>query len=146
MVCPGTYHEQVVVTKPVSLKGQHAIIDEAGVTPGLQLTLPGLGTKTIYAAVVMVSSGIRFSGFKVTNAQGEGILAAGLGHVITGISISHSAVVHNDLGGGVPNTPYFQCEEMGPVPGDCGEGVHFTGVAIRRSRTISSPSTPAGCC
>jgi hypothetical protein len=115
--------------KPVSLEGRRATIDEAGVTPAFQVTLPGLGTKTIYAAVVMVSSGIRFSGFKVTHAQGEGILAAGLGSELTGISISRSAVVHNDLGFGVPNTPYFQCQAMGPVPGDCGEGVHFTGVA-----------------
>lgn len=130
VVCRGTYHEQVVVTKPVSLKGQHAIIDEAGVNPGLQLTLPGLGKQTIFAGVVIFSSGVRFSGFKVTNAQGEGILAAGLGHVISGISISHSAVVHNDLGGGVPpKSKYFECAEQGEVPGDCGEGVHFTGVA-----------------
>ena len=35
-------------------------------------------------------------GFTVTHAQGEGILAAGLGRELTGISISHSAVVHND--------------------------------------------------
>jgi pectin methylesterase-like acyl-CoA thioesterase len=79
VVCPGAYHEQVVVTKPVSLQGLRATIDEAGVTPTFQVTLPGLGTQTIYAAVVMVSSGIRFSGFTVTHAQGEGILAAGLG-------------------------------------------------------------------
>ena len=129
VVCPGTYHEQVVINKPVSLRGQRATIDETGVTPGFQVTLPGLGTKTIYAAVAMVSSGIRFSGFTVTHAQGEGILAAGLGRELTGISISHSAVVHNDLGFGDPNSPYFQCQAMGPEPGDCGEGVHFIGVA-----------------
>jgi hypothetical protein len=129
VVCPGTYHEQVVVTKPVSLEGQRATIDEAHVTPTFQVTLPGLGTQTIYAAVVMVSSGIQFSGFTVDHAQGEGILAAGLGGDISGISISDSAVVHNDLGFGVPNSPYFQCAAMGQAPGDCGEGVHFTGVA-----------------
>jgi nitrous oxidase accessory protein NosD len=38
-------------------------------------------------------------------------------------------VVHNDLGFGVPNSPYFQCAAQGAVPGDCGEGVHFIGVA-----------------
>jgi hypothetical protein len=64
----------------------------------------------------------------VTNAQGEGILAAGLGRTITGINISGNAVVHNDLGGGVPpKSPYFQCAAQGQVPGDCGEGVHFAG-------------------
>jgi nitrous oxidase accessory protein NosD len=129
VVCPGTYHEQVVIKKPVSLEGKRATIDEAGVTPTFKVTIPGLGTKTIYAAVVMVSSGIGFSGFTVTHAQGEGILAAGLGRDLSGISISDSAVVHNDLGFGVKNSPYFQCAGMGTEPGDCGEGVHFTAVA-----------------
>lgn len=134
VVCPGTYHEQVVISKPVTLEGRRATIDQAGVTPTFQVTLPGLGTKTIYAGVVMVSSGIRFSGFTVTHAQGEGILAAGLGQVLTGISISNSAVVHNDLGFGVADSPYFQCQGMGTEPGDCGEGVHFTGVAYSSIR------------
>ena len=129
VVCKGTYHEQVVLNKPLSLQGQRATIDQAGVTPAFQVTLPGLGTQTIFAGVVMVSSDIRFSGFTVTHAQGEGILAAGLGRELYGISISHNAVVHNDLGFGVPNSPYFQCAAQGAVPGDCGEGVHFIGVA-----------------
>jgi nitrous oxidase accessory protein NosD len=129
VVCKGTYHEQVVVNKPLSLEGQRATIDQAGVTPAFQVDLPGLGTQTIFAGVVMVSSGIRFTGFTVTHAQGEGILAAGLGRELTGISITHSAVVHNDLGFGVPNSPYFQCAAQGAVPGDCGEGVHFIAVA-----------------
>jgi hypothetical protein len=130
VVCKGTYHEQVVISKPLSLWGQRATIDQKGVTPTFQVTIPGLGTATIFAAVVMLSSDIRFSGFTVTHAQGEGILAAGLGSDISGISISRNAVVHNDLGGGVPPaSTYFQCAAQGQVPGDCGEGVHFTGVA-----------------
>ena len=131
VVCKGTYHEQVVVSKPLSLAGQRAIIDEAGVTPGLRLNVPGIGTQTIFAAVVILSSGVRFSGFTVQHAQGEGILAAGLGGDISGISISHSAVVHNDLGFGFPKpkSSYFECAAAGQIPGDCGEGVHFTAVA-----------------
>ncbi len=128
VVCPGTYHEQVVLTKPLSLLGQRATIDETGVTPAFKVTLPSIGTQTIYAAVVMVSSDITFSGFTVTNAAGEGILAAGLSGALSGITISGNAVVHNDLGGGVPpKSPYFQCAAEGQVPGDCGEGVHFAG-------------------
>src|SRR5215469_12285712 len=73
VVCPGTYHEQVVISKPLSLKGEHATIDQAGVQPGFKVTLPGLGTQTIFAGVVMVSSKINFTGFTVRNAQGEGI-------------------------------------------------------------------------
>ena len=132
VVCPGTYHEQVVISKPVSLEGQRATIDEAGVIPGLQLTLPGLGKQTIFAGVAIFSSDVRFSGFTVTHAQGEGILAAGLGGELTGISISYSAVVNNDLGFGVPKpkSMYFECQPSGQIPGDCGEGIHLTGVAF----------------
>ena len=130
VVCQGTYHEQVVVNKPVSLQGQGATIDEAGVKPTFQVNLPPpFGKQTIFAAVVMIRSDVRFSGFTVTHAQGEGILAAGLGRVLDGISISDSSVVHNDLGFGVKNSHYFECAAQGQVPGDCGEGVHFTAVA-----------------
>lgn len=128
VVCAGTYHEQVVVAKRLSLIGQRATIDEAGVTPTFKVTLPGLGTQTIFAAVVIASSHVTLSGLTITNAQGEGVLAAGLGGPISGIVISHDSVVHNDLGGGVPpKSPYFECAAAGPVPGDCGEGVHFAG-------------------
>jgi len=128
IVCPGTYHEQVVLAKPLSLVGQQATIDQTGVTPTFKVTLPGLGTQTIYAAVVIVSSHVSLSGFIVTHAKGEGVLAAGLGGPVSGIVISHNSVVHNDLGGGVPpKSKYFQCAAEGEVPGDCGEGVHFAG-------------------
>jgi Protein of unknown function (DUF1565) len=132
VVCKGTYHEQVVVTKPVSLQGQRATIDEAGVYPGLVVPLPPpLGNQRIWAGVVIFSSYVQFSGFTVRHAQGEGILAAGLGSDIYGISISRSAVVHNDLGFGfpTPKSSYFECAAAGQIPGDCGEGIHFTAVA-----------------
>src|ERR1700761_9253165 len=110
VVCTGTYHEQVVLSKPLSLQGEHAVISQAGVTPAFTVTLPGLGKQTIFAGVVIVSSDVTISGFTVRDAQGEGILAAGLGATITGLGISHNAVVNNDLGAGVPpKSPYFQC-------------------------------------
>ncbi len=130
IVCKGTYHEQVAISKPLSLVGLKATIDEAGVTPALQVSIPGLGTQTIFAAVVIASSHVQFSGFTVQNAEGEGVLAAGLTAPLTDISISHNAVVHIDLGGGVPPaSTYFECAAQGQVPGDCGEGVHFIAVA-----------------
>ena len=130
IVCKGTYHEQVVISKPLSLVGQRATIDEAGVTPALKVRIPGLGTQTIFAGVAIGSSKVQFSGFTVRNALGEGVLAAGLTSPVRNISISHNTVVHNDLGGGVPPaSTYFECAAQGPVPGDCGEGVHFVAVA-----------------
>ena len=132
VVCAGTYHEQVVLAKPLSLVGQRATIDEKGVTPTFKVTLPGLGTQTIFAAVVIDSSRVTLSGLTVRNAQGEGVLAAGLGGPVSGIVISHDSVVNNDLGGGVPpKSPYFECAAEGQAPGDCGEGVHFAGNVAR---------------
>ena len=49
---------------------------------------------------------------------------------IRDITLKHNAVVHNDLGGGVPPaSTYFECQAQGQIPGDCGEGVHFLTVA-----------------
>ena len=80
--------------------------------------------------MVIVSSHVRVQGFTVTNALGEGILAAGVKGTISDITIKHNAVVHNDLGGGVPPaSTYFECQAQGQIPGDCGEGVHFLAVA-----------------
>jgi nitrous oxidase accessory protein NosD len=133
VVCPGAYHEQVVVAKPLSLEGRGAIIDEAHVTPTFTVNPPGVGPLTIFAGVVVVSSHVRFSGFKVTNAMGEGVLAAGVAGAIRDISIGHNAVVHNDLGGGVPPvSTYFECAAQGEIPGDCGEGIHLLSVAYSR--------------
>ena len=65
-----------MIAKPLSLVGQRASIDEAGVTPSLKVTIPGLGTQTIFAGVVIVSSHVRLSGFTLRDAQAEGVLAA----------------------------------------------------------------------
>jgi hypothetical protein len=130
VVCPGSYHEQVVIKKPVSLIGLHATINEKGVKPAFVVNPPHVGKLTIFAGVVIVSSHARVQGFTVTNALGEGILAAGVRGTISDITISRNAVVHNDLGGGVPAvSTYFECQAQGEIPGDCGEGVHFLAVA-----------------
>jgi hypothetical protein len=130
VVCPGAYHEQVVIKKPVSLIGIKATINETGVTPTFVVNPPHIGKLTIFAGVVIVSSDVHVRGFTVKNALGEGILAAGVKGDIRDVSIEHNAVVHNDLGGGSPPaSTYFECQPVGPIPGDCGEGVHFLAVA-----------------
>lgn len=130
VVCAGTYHEQVVIAKRLSLQGRRAIIDETNVTPALTVSPPGVGPLTIFAGVVILHSHVRLSGFRVRDALGEGVLAAGVMGTIRDISIVHNAVVHNDLGGGVPPaSAYFECQAQGPEPGDCGEGVHLLAVA-----------------
>jgi hypothetical protein len=131
VVCRGTYHEQVAITKPVLLTGKHAVINETGVTPKFTVDVPGIGPLKIFAGVVITSSHVRVRGFTVRNALGEGILAAGVKGTIRDVAIEHNAVLHNDLGGGVPPaSPYFECQPSGPIPGDCGEGVHFIAVAF----------------
>ena len=70
MVCAGTYHEQAVLAKPLSLVGQRATIDERGVTPAFKVTLPGLGTQTVYAAVVITNSHVTLRGLTVTTPSG----------------------------------------------------------------------------
>jgi hypothetical protein len=132
VVCPGTYHEQLVVSKALTLKGENAIVDEKGVTPNFVVP-PPVGPLPIFAAVVIISSHVSFSGFTVQNALGEGILAATVPpNPPTGdITIAGNKILSNDLGGGnPPASAYFECQENGQIPGDCGEGIHFIGVAF----------------
>ena len=67
----------------------------------------------------------------MTGAIGEGILATGslAGHSISHVLIWGNRVVGNDTGGIPPGTAsaYPQCNEVGEVPGDCGEGIHLMG-------------------
>jgi hypothetical protein len=112
-VCKGTYTEMVVVTKELKLIGFHATVDATHKINGIRIgNLPpgpsGAG------------SGSEVRGFTVDNAIGEGILAVR----VSNISITKNAVVKNDQGTTLPNT-YPECQAHGPVPGDCGEGLHL---------------------
>ena len=134
VVCPGTYHEQVVISKSLSVASRDATIEENGVTPSLVVSPPGVGPLTIFAGVVILASHVQFSGFNVKNSLGEGILAAGLTGSISDISISRNIVTNNDLGGGIPaKSTYFECQpsQQGSalIPNDCGEGIHLLSVA-----------------
>jgi nitrous oxidase accessory protein NosD len=103
-VCGGTYAEDVVVDK--------------------QVTVKGLGTPTINATGMDNGITVRWSGstvwgFKVQGAIGEGILAVRVG----GVTISNNTVVHDD--NGTSTSTYSECKANGNVPGDCGEGIHL---------------------
>jgi len=124
IVCPGTYAEDVQVTKPLQLMGRHATINATGLANG----------------VVITSSYVGVSGFAVTGALGEGILAQPPGAAalpflttaaqalqpISQIGIWNNVVNANNTGGD-PVT--HQCTAHGLYPGDCGGGIHLNTVS-----------------
>jgi parallel beta-helix repeat protein len=114
-VCAGVYHTSVTVTVPITLFGQGATIDASG----------GQG-----AGVTVVASGARVEGLTVVGATGEGILVVGKpGAPIENVVVWHNVVEGNDQGNptGAPisASSYKECNATGPVPGDCGEGIHL---------------------
>jgi parallel beta-helix repeat protein len=118
VVLPGTYAEMVTIDKQLNLLGKHAMIDATGLDNGVLLQGPG-------------ANGSKVAGFDVENAIGEGILASGVDNV----TIALDSVMHNDQGTTVSNT-YPECQAMGQVPGDCGEGVHLQ--ATTNSKVIGN--------
>jgi parallel beta-helix repeat protein len=115
IVCAGVYHTSVTVTVPITLFGEGATIDASG----------GQG-----AGITIVASDARVEGFTVVGATGEGILAVGKpGAPIQNVVVWHNVVEGNDQGNptGAPisTSSYKECNATGPVPGDCGEGIHL---------------------
>jgi len=132
VVCAGTYTENVVVRRPVTLIGESAMIH--GVSTSSFSCLFAAGGPPVsapcLAGVTIKSSHVEITGFTVTGAMGEGILATGnTTGSIHDVRIIGNTVTGNDLGGNDPNTPYPQCQADGGIPGDCGEGVHLMAVA-----------------
>ncbi len=138
VACPGTYKEDVVILKPLTLIGQRATIDATG--------LPGAPTGSIngqalYNGISIEASHVSVQGFTVKGAEGEGILAVNpnftaqniggmqlfTGNPLTDVTIRDNNVTGNDLGNENPNSPYVFCTPNGG--GDCGEGIHFLSVA-----------------
>ncbi len=124
----GTYHEQVVVTKRLTLVGHNAIIDATGQLGGLP-PLSGMG---IIGMGVLIAgpqaSGSVFRGFTVENAAAEGILVA----MTSRVSIVDNVVRNNDLEATVADPTPTECRPQGNVPGDCGEGIHLLSVTYSR--------------
>jgi hypothetical protein len=79
IVCAGTYDEQVVVTKPLTLIGRGATISAKGQKP------LKIGPKTLPGSVgigVLGTAGVRVSGFRVTGAGFDAILVGASSHVV----------------------------------------------------------------
>jgi parallel beta-helix repeat protein len=104
-VAAGTYTEQVTITKSITLQGTSAIIDASGLVNGVAIQ-PGGDGSTV-------------SGFTIENALAQGLVA----QQVSGVTISGNTIQGNDLGAHTDVTPF--CMDQGPVPGDCGEGLHL---------------------
>jgi nitrous oxidase accessory protein NosD len=117
-VAPGTYKEDVVISKPLSLIGadRHTTaIDATGLANGIYVD--GIDNSGLSHVVV--------TGFTVENANFEGILVTNASFV----TIWDNDVTNNDKGLNVsaamcPGQPKFETSESD----DCGEGIHFIGV------------------
>jgi parallel beta-helix repeat protein len=117
-VTQGTYHEDVVIGKAISLIGanrSNTIIDATGLANGIYVDgrdNPGL-------------SSVFVSGFRVQNANFEGILVTNASQV----TITDTHVVKNNVSLNIsnltcPGVPSFETAE----DFDCGEGIHLMGV------------------
>ncbi len=115
----GTYHEDVVIGRPLSLLGEgreDTIIDATGLLNGINVD----GYHHAGLAHVIVA------GFTVENANAQGILVTNASDV----TISNNRATGNDRSLDVVNLqcpplpPYFQAGEAF----DCGEAIHLSGV------------------
>lgn len=120
-VWPGTYKEDVVIGKPLSLIGSGAgatIIDATGLANGI--FVDGFDNANLASVTV--------AGFTVKNAQWEGVLVVSA----TDVTIRDNKIIHNDRATavftgdptGCSGQPSFELDETG----DCGGGLHLIGV------------------
>jgi hypothetical protein len=117
-VAPGTYSEDVIIGKSLSLIGANnanTIIDARGQSNGVYID--GLDNAGLSEVVV--------AGFTVQNANFEGILITN----VSSVTVWGNRVVSNDLALNVsaascPGQPEFETSEGD----DCGEGIHLSGV------------------
>ncbi len=117
-VAPGTYKEDVVIGKLVSLIGANretTIIDAAGLPNGIYID--GIDNPKLGGVIV--------SGFTIENANFEGILITNA----VSVTIWNNEVTNNDksldyAAAQCPGLPPFETNEHD----DCGEGIHLMGV------------------
>jgi parallel beta-helix repeat protein len=123
-VTRGTYKEQVTITESlslVSLDPLHTVIDATGLSNGIFINGMSAAPNTGVSNVVV-------SGFKVQNANFEGILVANASDVTLAgneVSDNNKALTAPGASASCPgiNTAFETNEQM-----DCGEGIHLMGV------------------
>ncbi|MGB6689615.1 MAG: right-handed parallel beta-helix repeat-containing protein [Terracidiphilus sp.] len=131
-VVGGTYKEQVVITKSLSLlafDGTQPVIDATGLANGIFVNGMSAAPKTGVADVII-------SGFAVRNANFEGILVANAADVsIVGNNVSDNDLSVDLSAGTCPglNTSFETNEQD-----DCGEGIHL--MATRHSTVVRNES------
>ncbi|MGC1297259.1 MAG: right-handed parallel beta-helix repeat-containing protein [Alloacidobacterium sp.] len=130
-VAHGIYKEQVVITKSLSLvaqDGPQPVIDAAGMPNGIFVN-------GLWAAPNAGVADVLISGFKIRNANFEGILVVNA----TDVTIVGNDVVDNnqslDIADGTcPGMPAFETNEGD----DCGEGIHL--MAVDHSSVVRNES------
>lgn len=110
VVCNGTFHEDIAVSKPLALEARSNVtIDATDLINGIEISAPD----------------VTVTGFTVKNAVGEGILV----NSVKNATIANTIVTGNNTGTG-PNTvanSYAPCRPTQDKPGDCGGGIHLLG-------------------
>jgi hypothetical protein len=122
-VSPGTYKEQMTITKAVSLISTvkwGAVIDATGISNGIFIN--GMA-----AAPNAGVGDVTVSAFLVKNANFEGILVANA----TNVTLVDNSVISNDKALNIstpacPGIPAFETNEGE----DCGEGIHLMGTHL----------------
>lgn len=130
-VAHGTYKEQVVITKSLSLvaqDGPQPVIDATGRSNGIFINGMSAAPNAGVADVLI-------SGFKIRNANFEGILIVNA----TDVTITGNDVLDNNQSLDVadaecPGIPAFETNEGE----DCGEGIHL--IAVDHSSVVRNES------
>jgi len=129
VVCPGVYDEGVLINKQIVLDGLGGAVINASSSPfgnGVQIVGPG-------------GSGSTVEGFKIENAEFEGVLigtapvapattdgtSVTSGAPVSDVTIANNTLVDNGTGFG---TDAGQCFSTPEAPGDCGETIHLVSV------------------
>ncbi len=118
-VARGTYHEDVVIAKSLSLLGENpenTVIDATGLLNGVNVD--GYGNAGLAHVIV--------AGFTVQNADAQGILVTNASDV----TISGNHLTGNDAALAFPNCPAagFPVYFLAGEGFDCGEAIHLSGV------------------